>query len=109
MRTSAPPSRIASARSVRPRASRTCSRARPVAARARMTCDYPPIEGAWRQDPARGGGGSLLDLGVHALDLLAWILGPPRRIAALSGSLAHAYAVEDTASLLLELEGDVQA
>ena len=43
----------------------------PVFARAQLSCWYPPLPGAWRQDPATGGGGSLMDMGGHCLDLLA--------------------------------------
>ena len=32
---------------------------------------------AWPKEAARGGGGVLLDLGVHKLDLAAWIVGRP--------------------------------
>ncbi|MGC8972146.1 MAG: Gfo/Idh/MocA family protein, partial [bacterium] len=31
-----------------------------VFARAQLSCWYPPISGAWRQDPTLGGGGSLI-------------------------------------------------
>lgn len=82
---------------------------RPVSARTRLTCWYPKIEGAWRQDPARGGGGSMADLGVHMIDLLTWTLGPVRQVRALTGTLAFPYAVEDTATLLLEMDGGVHA
>jgi len=30
--------------------------------RAQLSCWYPKIEGAWRQDPATGGGGALMDM-----------------------------------------------
>jgi predicted dehydrogenase len=43
---------------------------KPVYARAQLSCWYPPIEGAWRQDPVTGGGGSLIDMGGHCIDLL---------------------------------------
>jgi len=82
---------------------------RPVSAHARLTCWYPEVKGAWRQDPARGGGGSLADLGVHMIDLLSWTLGPVRRLHAIIGTLAFPYAVEDTATLLAELDGGVHA
>jgi len=82
---------------------------RPVAARARLSCWYPDIEGAWRQDPARGGGGALADLGVHMIDLITWTLGPVRSVRALTGTLVFSYGVEDTATLLAELESGVQA
>ncbi|NLW85428.1 MAG: Gfo/Idh/MocA family oxidoreductase [Planctomycetes bacterium] len=46
-----------------------------VFARAQLSCWYPPIQGAWRQDPKLGGGGSLIDMGGHCIDLLEMFLG----------------------------------
>ena len=48
---------------------------KPVYARAQLSCWYPPIEGAWRQDPVTGGGGSLMDMGSHCIDLLEMFFG----------------------------------
>ncbi len=50
---------------------------RMVMGRAELTCWYPPIPGAWRQDIAISHGGALLDMGTHCLDLLEWILDAP--------------------------------
>ena len=41
-----------------------------VYVRAQLSCWYPPIEGAWRQDPAKGGGGSLIDMATPLYDLV---------------------------------------
>ncbi len=38
----------------------------------------PPSD--WLSDPARAGGGVLLEVGVHYLDLLQWWLGEPREL-----------------------------
>jgi UDP-N-acetyl-2-amino-2-deoxyglucuronate dehydrogenase len=38
----------------------------------------PPAD--WLSDPARAGGGVLLEVGVHYLDLLQWWLGEPREL-----------------------------
>ncbi len=45
-----------------------------VMGRAQLTCWYPPIPGAWRQDVSISHGGALLDMGTHCLDLLEWIM-----------------------------------
>jgi predicted dehydrogenase len=37
--------------------------------------------GAWRADPARAGGGTLLTQGSHALDLMLWAVDSPPRAA----------------------------
>lgn len=77
---------------------------RPVMARAQLTCWYPPIPGAWRQDVRLSGGGALIDMGTHCLDLLEWILGSPiRQVAAFEDQAIHRYAtnVEDSSTVLL--------
>jgi len=75
---------------------------KPVYARAQLSCWYPPIEGAWRQERALGGGGSLMDMGGHCLDLLEMFFGPVRRLACLTAQAVHRYSVEDGAAVLLE-------
>ena len=50
----------------------------------------------WRADPARAGGGAVMDLAPHALDLVERLLGEP--VVALQAMLhrrIHAYAVDD--------------
>ncbi len=76
----------------------------PVLGRAQLSCWYPPIEGAWRQDPARGGGGSLMDMGSHCIDLLEMYFGRTRLVRCLTDRLVHDYASEDTAIVALEFE-----
>lgn len=68
-----------------------------VLGRAQLSCWYPPLPGAWRQDPARGGGGALMDLGGHCIDLLEMFLGPARAVSCATNRSVHAYAAEDSA------------
>ncbi len=75
---------------------------RPVYARAQLSCWYPPLPGAWRQDPALGGGGALMDMGGHCLDLLEMFFGPVRRLSCFAARAVHPYAVEDGATVLVE-------
>ena len=77
-------------------------------ARAQLTCWYPPIPGAWRQSWALGGGGALMDLGTHCLELLEWLVGPVEALACLYGTLAMDYEVDDTATVLLRFRGGAQ-
>ena len=76
----------------------------PVFGRAQLSCWYPPIEGAWRQDPATGGGGTLVDLASHCIDLLESMFGPVRTVCCKTGHLVHAYKSEDMSVVLLEFE-----
>ena len=46
----------------------------PVYGRAQMMCWYPPMAGAWRQETSLGGGGALMDMGGHCIDLLEPII-----------------------------------
>jgi len=73
-----------------------------VFGRAQLSCWYPPIDGAWRQVPGQGGGGSLMDLGGHCIDLLELFFGRTRNVCCLTGNLVQNYASEDTAAVLLE-------
>lgn len=77
---------------------------RMVLGRAQLSCWYPPMAGAWRQDPATGGGGSLIDMGGHCLDLLETFLGRTRRATCYARSLVHPYRSEDTAVVMAEFE-----
>ncbi len=55
----------------------------------------------WRIDPARAGGGALIDLAPHGLDLASFLLDDRLvDIAAMGQSQVHAYAVEDGALLI---------
>jgi predicted dehydrogenase len=74
---------------------------RPVQARAQLSCWYPPIKGAFRQDPAQGGGGALIDMGNHCIDLLEFFLGPVKTVCCFINSTVHSYASEDSAVALL--------
>jgi len=73
----------------------------PVYARAQLSCWYPPIEGAWRQDPEQGGGGSLMDMGGHCVDLLEMFFGPVSKVSCFTSSRIHAYRPEDSAVVTL--------
>lgn len=78
---------------------------RPVLGRAQLSCWYPPIEGAWRQDPKLGGGGSLMDMGNHCIDLLEFIFDSKvKEVSCFADTLAHCYAVEDSATVLMRFE-----
>ncbi len=77
---------------------------KPVYARAQLSCWYPPIPGAWWQLQAKGGGGALMDMGGHCLDLLEMFFGPVRRVNCFIRNLIHTYETEDAAIVQLEFE-----
>ena len=76
----------------------------PVFARAQLSCWYPPIPNAWRQSPQLGGGGSLVDLGSHCINLLEMFMGNIKSVQCVIGNLVQSYASEDTAVVLIEFE-----
>lgn len=55
------------------------------------------FKSAWFVDPARSGGGTLLDEGIHAADFLRWMFGEPASAFATLSSAALGLPVEDTA------------
>jgi predicted dehydrogenase len=75
---------------------------KPVYARAQLSFWYPPMRGAFRQDPALGGGGSLIDTGNHCIDLLEFFFGPVKSVSCFTNSTVHSYRSEDSAVVLLK-------
>jgi predicted dehydrogenase len=63
--------------------------------------------GGWRTVPALSGGGALIDIGSHRIDLLLHLLGPIVEVSALTSTQAQSYVVEDSASLLLQFASGV--
>jgi predicted dehydrogenase len=82
---------------------------KPTYARAQLSCWYPPIEGAWRQDPNTGGGGALIDMGGHCIDLLEMFFGPVARVSCFINNTVHDYKSEDSAVAMLFFENGALA
>jgi predicted dehydrogenase len=82
---------------------------RPVYARAQLSCWYPPISGAWRQIPKLGGGGALMDLAGHCLDLLEMFFGPVTAVNCMTHRTIHRYATEDSGAVLARFKSGVLA
>jgi predicted dehydrogenase len=76
----------------------------PVMGRAQLTCWYPEILGAWRQDPRLGGGGSLMDMGIHCIDLLRMFFGEVMEVTAFTDTLIFKYPVEDVSVVTLRFK-----
>jgi len=82
---------------------------KPVSAYAQFTCWYPDMPGNWRQSKKSGGGGAMMDMGVHCIDLIQYILGSKAKdVAAFHDTLTFHYEVEDASTVLLRLENGAQ-
>ena len=75
-----------------------------VYGRAQLSCWYPPMQGAWRQDPSIGGGGSLVDMGSHCIDLLQMFFGKVKKLSCFINNNVHSYQSEDSAVVSLCFE-----
>lgn len=72
---------------------------------AQFTCWYPEIEGAWRQYKGKSGGGALMDMGMHLVDLTQYITGSKiKSVAAFIENIRFSYEVEDSSSLLVRYD-----
>ena len=58
--------------------------------------------------PAKAGGGPLFDIASHRIDVLNFLFGQPRRVAAQLSNVVHHYAVEDNATVMIEYAGEVR-
>ncbi len=57
---------------------------------------------AWKGTWAMDGGGALMNQGIHAVDLLQWLVGLPAEVSGFFGTLAHAgVEAEDTVAAAL--------
>ena len=81
-----------------------------VSARAQFTCWYPEMPGVWRQDPAKSGGGALMDMGVHCVDLIRFITGLEiTEVSGMVGNQVFKYGVEDAGAMLMRLSNGATA
>ena len=61
----------------------------------------PAAADNWRADPRQAGGGALMDLAPHGIDLVDYLLGEPlAMVSALTQQRVHRYAVDDGALLI---------
>jgi predicted dehydrogenase len=58
-------------------------------------------EREWRADPAKSGGGELMDQGVHLIDLAGWFLGPFTEVDGVAATYFWDMPVDDNAFLTL--------
>ena len=83
---------------------------RPVSGFSQFTCWYPDMPGNWRQSKKNGGGGAMMDMGVHCIDLIRYVTGQNvRQVAAMHDTLTFHYDVEDSSTLIMRLENGALA
>lgn len=76
--------------------------------RLQFSCWYPDIESAWRQKKSLGGGGAFMDLGVHCVELIEYVLGD--EIVDVKGffnTQTFSYEVEDSAVMVFKTKRGV--
>ncbi len=76
--------------------------------RAQFSCWYPDIQGAWRQNKSLGGGGAIMDLGVHCIELVEFLLDDEiEEVKSLYSTRTFSYEVEDGAVILFRTKTGV--
>ncbi len=64
----------------------------------------------WFWEQGQAGGGSLLDMGIHMIDLLRWMIGRPvREVSAMTARVLKPTFADDNAIVLMRFDGDVLA
>ena len=82
---------------------------KPVSGYSQFTCWYPDMPGNWRQSKKNGGGGAMMDMGVHCIDLMQYVLGTKvKEVAAFHDTLTFHYEVEDSSMVLMRMENGAQ-
>ena len=75
-----------------------------VSMRGQFTCWYPDIEGAWRQKKSMSGGGALVDMGIHVIDLLQYLSGlKAKEVIAFNQTQTFSYEVDDSSALVMKM------
>lgn len=72
---------------------------------AKYTLNIPDLENGWRGRKELAGGGCLIDMGYHSIDLLMWYFGLPKEVQAIMSKgnrEGQNYDVEDTCSIMMD-------
>jgi len=81
-----------------------------VSARAQQVFWYPENPKAWRQVKALGGGGALMDVSVHNIDLIEYLVGSQTEsVTGFTETRTFTYDSDDTSHLLIRLENGTVA
>lgn len=81
-----------------------------ISARAQQIFWYPDLPDCWRQEKALSGGGALMDVGQHNIDLIEYLIGSrTRRVAGFTETRTFSYDVDDVSNLLIQLDNGAVA
>lgn len=76
---------------------------------SQFTLWCPKEEGNWRQVKAKSGGGCLMDMGVHCIDLMEYIIGSRVcEVGAFNETVCFDYDVEDSSTVILKMKNGTQ-
>lgn len=71
----------------------------------KYTFNIADLSSGWRASKKEAGGGALMDMGYHLIDLLVWYFGIPKTVTArmsCGNRIGQQYDVEDTVNLLFD-------
>jgi len=81
-----------------------------VSARSQLTCWYPEMDNCWRQERKLSGGGAMMDMAIHCIDLIRYISGQEVvEAAGLVGNQVFKYNVEDAGGVIMRLSNGAVA
>jgi predicted dehydrogenase len=81
-----------------------------VSMRAQFTCWYPDMDNCWRQDKKLSGGGALMDMGIHCIDLLQYLSGLEAvECVGFAQNQTFNYSADDSASVLMKMNNGALA
>lgn len=82
---------------------------KPILARVSLSSYYnPTVPRQWRIDPSLSGGGVLMDVGSHRIDLLIYLLGKVEKVSAFVETIHCDYLVEDSVVMILKFKNGAQ-
>lgn len=82
---------------------------KPVSGYSQFTCWFPDSVGGWGQNKKTAAGGAMMDMGVHCIDLMQYILNTKvKQVAAFQDTLTFQYEVEDSSMVMLRMENGTQ-
>ena len=66
-------------------------------------------EGGWRIVKSRGGGGALMDLAAHSVDMFRYLLGDISQVTAFCSTFINDYEVEETGTIMMRMANGAHA